>query len=155
MAVVIRPFQIGDEDALRELFFQSIHQSCQADYSSAQLAAWAPKDYDTALWKQRIGKINPFIATLDKHIAGYADLQLDGYIDHFFCHPQFRGRGVAKALMAAILSKAQQLSYPRLYSQVSITAKPFFEYSGFQAVREQQVEVRGATLSNYLMEHWL
>lgn len=43
----------------------------------------------------------------------------------------------------------------RFYAHVSITAKPFFECMGFTQVNEQQVDVRGQTLTNYVMEKWV
>jgi len=40
----------------------------------------------------------------------------------------------------------------RCYAHVSITAKPFFLHFGFNVVKEQQVNVWGVTLTNYVME---
>ncbi len=152
MFIQIRAFKEGDEDELRSLFFNSIHNACKKDYSPQQLAAWAPEQYDESQWHERIRKINPFIAHNGQQIVGYADVQSDGYIDHFFCHYQFQGKGVAKALMSTLMNIAQKKQLPRLHAQVSKTAKPFFEYIGFQVINPQQVEVRGEMLTNYVME---
>ena len=43
----------------------------------------------------------------------------------------------------------------RLYSEVSITARPFYERMGFKVVKEQQVEMRGQVLTNFVMEKHL
>jgi putative acetyltransferase len=39
-----------------------------------------------------------------------------------------------------------------LWSDVSITAKPFFERQGFVVIKQQTVNLRGVDLDNYLME---
>lgn len=149
--VKLRRFQTTDADALRELFNQTVRQVNKRDYTATQLAAWAPDDYDRQAWLERLRQNRPFIAEIDGTIVGFADVQADGYIDHFFCSASTQGRGVGRALMNKLLAH----DYPRLYANVSITARPFFEYFGFRLVREQQVDVRGETLTNYLMEKLL
>ncbi|TMN96988.1 hypothetical protein CWB66_17410 [Pseudoalteromonas sp. S558] len=42
--------------------------------------------------------INPFVAILNGEVVGHADVQGDGYIDHFFCHWKHQGKGIGKAL---------------------------------------------------------
>ena len=148
----IRLFQSGDELALREIFFNTIRNVNTQDYTQKQISAWAPDNYDEAAWSERIQSINPFIATFNDVIVGYADIQIDGYIDHFFCHWQYQRIGVGKALFQKILTTAKSNGNERLYAHVSITAKPFFKHVGFKVIKKQQVVVRGQALTNYLME---
>ncbi|MBT7088103.1 GNAT family N-acetyltransferase, partial [bacterium] len=44
------------------------------------------------------------------------------------------------------------LGVKRVYTEASITAKPFFEKRGFKVIKEQQVEKRGVKLTNFQME---
>ena len=149
---VIRPFKTADAPALRALKYATIRQVNRKDYTEQQLLAWAPDEYDEADWLQRISAMNLLVATLDGVIVGFADVQDDGYIDHFFCHSDYQGQGIGKALMNEILAISQLKSVKRLYSHVSITARPFFERYGFYVVREQQVDIRGKILTNFVME---
>ena len=148
----IRKFQATDTAALRALFVETVHQVNSRDYNASQIAAWAPLSYDFATWLARLSAINPFIAELDGVIVGYADIQADGYIDHFFCHAQYQRQGVGKALMHKLLETAQQQGNARLYAHVSITARPFFVAFGFVELTAQQVEIRGLLLTNFVME---
>ena len=149
---VIRPFKTADAPALRALKYATIRQVNRKDYTEQQLQAWAPDEYDEADWLQRISAMNLLVATLDGVIVGFADVQDDGYIDHFFCHSDYQGQGIGKALMNEILAISQLKSVKRLYSHLSITARPFFERYGFYVVREQQVDIRGKILTNFVME---
>lgn len=54
--------------------------------------------------------------------------------------------------MLALLEHSRTTNITRLFSHVSKTAKPFFERFGFDVIKEQQVNVRGEVLTNYLME---
>jgi putative acetyltransferase len=150
--IVIRKFKASDAPALREIFFNTIRNVNIRDYSEVQVNAWAPENYDESTWYDRISNINPLVATLDKVIVGYADIQNDGYIDHFFCHWNYQGQGIGKSLMTEIFVIGKVKGIKRFYSHVSITARPFFEHFGFCLVKEQQVEIRGEILTNYVME---
>ncbi|AQP98500.1 GNAT family N-acetyltransferase [Pseudoalteromonas aliena] len=153
--LIIRKFQNGDELTLREIFFNTIRNVNIKDYSEVQVQAWAPDDYDQPEWYKRISAINPFVAILNGEVVGYADVQDDGYIDHFFCHWKHQGKGIGKALIQTITSTGRKESMDRLYCHASITAKPFFEYFGFKEVKKQQVKIRGQVLTNYVLEKCL
>ena len=150
--IKIRKYQVGEETQLRTLFFDTIRNINIKDYSKAQVQAWAPDNYDETVWKGRIKAINPFVALIDNQIVGYADIQKDGYIDHFFCHSNYQGKGVGAALMKNIFEVGLAQKVARFYSHVSITAKPFFEHFGFKILKEQKVEIRDQILINYVME---
>lgn len=148
--VTIREFKIGDEDGAWKVFYSSIHQVCCKDYSTEQIQAWAPANIDSDIWASKMRSIKPFIAMVDEKIIGYADLQNDGKIDHFFVHGDHQAQGVGKSLMSKIFEESA--SNKRLYSEVRHTAKPFFEKNGFKVTKEQEVNIRGVTLTNNIME---
>lgn len=148
----IRPYQPGEEPQLRELFYNTVHHVNQRDYTQEQREAWAPARYDANVWAARIMQSEPFVALYNDSIVGFADVQTDGYIDFFFCHHAYQGKGVGKALMKHLLKTGRRFGIKRFYADVSITAKPFFQHYGFEVVRQQQKEVRGVVLTNFLME---
>ncbi|GLR74487.1 GNAT family N-acetyltransferase [Aliivibrio sifiae] len=148
----IRDYVEDDAYALWEIFFNTVRNVNINDYSKEQVIAWAPSDFDFTVWRNRMGKLSPFIAELDGVIVGYTDLQDDGLIDHFFCHYQYQGEGVGRALMNQVFSIGKQKGIPRYYSEVSITAKPFYEHFGFTIIRQQTIDIRGQKLVNYVME---
>ena len=147
----IRRFINGDEITLWQLKCDTIRKVNIKDYSEQQVQAWAPEIYDQIQWAKRIQDMNPFVAEIDGGIVGYADVQKDGYIDHFFCHIDYQGQRIGKALMKALFEESKLKNISRLYSHVSITAKPFFEYFGFIVIKQQSVEVRGQLLTNFVM----
>jgi len=96
--------------------------------------------------------INPFVAEIDGVIVGYTDLQTSGLIDHFFCHHEYQRQGVGRALMEHIFTTGEAKGIARYYSEVSKTARPFYERFGFLVVSEKTLDTGGQKLSNFLME---
>ena len=150
--IVIRDYLERDAEALWTLFFNTIHNINCRDYSQAQVEAWAPDSYDSEYWPKRMNGLSPFVAEIDGVIVGYTDLQSDGLIDHFFCHHEYQGKGVGRALMNHLMELGQSRGVHRYHSEVSITARPFYEHVGFRFVKEETVEMRGQKLRYNLME---
>lgn len=148
----IRDFQSSDAPSLWNVFYSAIHQIACADYTAEQLEAWATSQTpDLAKWAVRMEGIKPFVAEIDGQIVGYADLQPSGYIDHFFVSALAARKGVGSALMRHIHERAEQWRLSRLFSDVSLTARPFFERFGFAVGSAQQVDMRGVVLDNFKM----
>ena len=86
----VRDFSFGDEPALHTVFYSAIHTIAVRDYTPEQLKAWAPDPPDVVRWTARMRAIRPFVVEDERRIVGYADLQANGYIDHFFCFRDMR-----------------------------------------------------------------
>ena len=147
----IRRFRPGDEAALFNVYFTAIHEVASRNYSPEQVEAWAPADLDTDLWANRVRGIRPYVVELGGEIVGYADLQPDGYVDHFFVSGAHPRQGIGTRLMARIHEEARSLGLTELTSEVSTTAEPFFALHGFKVVERRFPVLRGVTLQNALM----
>ena len=149
--VLVRRYRVGEEPALFDVYHSAIHLVASRDYSPAQIAAWAPDSLDTALWENRIRGINPFVAELNGIVVAYADLQPNGYIDHFFVSGAYPRRGLGATLMMRILEEAKRQGLNELTSEVSRTAQGFYERYGFRVVEYRHPIVRGVMIPNALM----
>lgn len=150
-AIVIREFCEGDEHLLWLVMRSAVHEIARSHYGPEQLAAWAPEVWQEDAWTALMRSNRPFVAELDGQIAGYADVQTDGYIDQFFVSGHAAGKGVGSALMRRIEERAASLGLRRLRSNVSLVAQPFFRRFGFEIEAEQEVVVRGVSLRNASM----
>jgi len=151
----IRRFRPGEEATLFEVYRSAIHLIASKDYTEAQVQAWAPANLDPDQWTQRIRSIQPFVAQEGERIVGYADVQANGYIDHFFVSGHHPRRGIGSALMATIENEAARLRLTELTSNVSLTAQPFFARFGFAVVERRAPVVRGVAVPNALMRRLL
>lgn len=149
--VHIRRYREGEETALFEIYYSAIHLIASRDYTPEQVEAWATRSLDPELWRRKIRDINPFVAEADGQLVGYADLQANGYIDHFFVSGARPRKGIGAQLMRYLLNEAQRFGLAELTSDVSRTALPFYERFGFYVVEQRSRELRGVVIPNALM----
>ena len=147
----IRDFIEGDAIELRRVFMSSIHTIARGFYTGEQLQAWAPAVHDEEAWARKMAAMRPFVAVVRDQVAGYADLQPAGHIDHFFVAGGFAGQGVGTALMRHLLEVAAARGLSRLTADVSLSAEAFFARHGFVVDARQTVEARGVALANARM----
>lgn len=150
-AMKIRRYRPGDEAAMFNVFYSSVHQIAAADYTQEQIDAWAPHDYDPKVWTIRMQTIDPFVAEYHGEIVGYADLQSSGYIDHFFVSGKQTRKGIGSLLMMRIHDEAEALGITALTADVSETAEAFFIHHGFHIVERKHSVSRGVIFQNALM----
>lgn len=154
--VTIREYRSGDTQPLANIFYNTVHKINIQDYTHEQINAIAPESsLNPNRWIKKFEKTKPFVAIADEMIVGFAEFEPDGQIDCFYCHHDWIGRGVGSALMKTIYEKAADWKIQRIFAEVSITAKPFFEKQGFAVTEEQIVIRQGIQLVNYKMEKFL
>ncbi|WP_227811796.1 GNAT family N-acetyltransferase [Massilia sp. IC2-477] len=154
MTMHIRPCAAGEELSLLAVFQSSVRGLASRDYTPEQIDAWATAvmDEDSRMrWIARIQSNRPWVAEVDRRLAGFADLQPDGCIDQFFVAAEFSGQGVGTALMRHLHELARSQGITELFSHVSLTAQPFFRHAGFRVESEQYPVVRGIALRNAVM----
>ncbi|MEM8677302.1 MAG: GNAT family N-acetyltransferase [Cyanobacteria bacterium P01_G01_bin.67] len=151
----IRLFQPQDEPQVAELFHHTVRKINIQDYSEEQVRAWSPNDLYFRNWAEVCSSKFTYIAEENDQIIGFGELNADGYIDCFYVHYLYQRQKVASNIYQAIETKAQELNLIRLFTEVSITAKPFFIKQGFSVIKRQQVFCRGQKFTNFVMEKQL
>ncbi len=152
MAIEFRPCQGDEINLLRELFIAAVMELTGGEYSLEQRTAWASSAVDKVTFCARMEARQPFVAMLQGRIAGYADLQPDGLIDHFYVAPWAKGQRVASGMLEHIEKLAQSKEMTTIHSLVSLTAEPFFLRKNFVVVERRVTTRVGVTLPHALMK---
>ena len=145
----IRPYQPPDCPALAQLYYDTVHTVNARDSTPEQLDAWATGQVDLEAWNRTLSQHHTLIAAEGDQILGFADMDETGYLDRLYVHKDYQGQGIATALFDGLEGASQADTFT---THASITAKPFFLKRGYRVVREQQVERRGVTMTNFVME---
>lgn len=150
--MIIRPFKKSDVSQIAQLFHDTVREVNIMDYSERQVQAWAPDNIHFRDWQKACSEKYTFVAEENGEITGFAELEEDGHIDCFYCHKDYQRQGIGQLLFQSLEKKAQDLELKKLSAEVSITAKPFFHKIGFVEVKRQDVNTRGETFVNYVMD---
>lgn len=147
----LRPAQPSDLSAILELFAGTIEIICSADYTTDQRNAWQASVENSARWMAKINRDDFWVAETDTILSGFASLKNNNYIDLMYVHKDFARIGIASLLLKKMLDLATSTSSEKVFSDVSITAKPFFEKHGFTVIKENHLILRGVAIMNYRM----
>jgi N-acetylglutamate synthase-like GNAT family acetyltransferase len=151
----VRYYQSSDAGQMARLYFDTVHTVNRRDYTDEQITAWAPVVPDETQWSKRYETRIAFVAVDNSVITGFAELEPVGHIDCFYCHHAYQRRGIGTLLLNRLEQEARTLGLKRLFTEASITAKPFFESKGFHALRENQILRNNVMLINFSMEKHL
>ncbi|MGC3970306.1 MAG: GNAT family N-acetyltransferase [Pirellulales bacterium] len=154
----IRRYRPHDARHLLDLFRETVRRVNSRDYDSVQIAAWASDEINLTVWTSRFDERFAVVAiddpspAGDERLAGFADMELDGHLDRLFVSADHQRRGVGRMLLEAVVVEAQRLGLVRVFTEASITARPFFAAHEFTTLAEQTVVCRGTAMTNFRME---
>ena len=127
-----------DLPQLKQMYVKTISEACTNDYSASQIKAWAASAQKEERWREAVTTQYFQVAEHSRQIIGFASLKENTYIDFIYVHPGFLRRGIADSLFRVLLAEAERNGTRILTSDVSKTARPFFEKKGFKVVRENK-----------------
>jgi putative acetyltransferase len=84
-------------------------------------------------------------------IVGFSSITTQGYLHSMFVHKDFQGKGIATMLLNEIEQHATATGIKRITSEVSLTARPFFEKRGYIVEKEQKRKANQLSLTNFWM----
>ncbi len=132
----IRNYDAGDAPEIVRLFFETVRSVNRADYSEEQVEAWAPGVPDPEEWHSRMAGRRTLVAEEGGEVVGFAELEGEGHLDMLYLREDAVGRGVGRRLYEAVEREARDQGSGWIFTEASITARPFFERRGFRVVRE-------------------
>lgn len=122
--VDIRSYESADAAATLRIFQDAILVTAAADYTPEQLAVWArPGDRKLSDWDRSMLARDSLVAMIDGRVAGFSDVNAEGYIDMMFVAPECARRGVARGLLAFLEHRARADGARQLSANVSLTAR--------------------------------
>lgn len=148
----IRDYDADDAPQIVRLFYEIVCSVNCADYSEEQVRAWAPGLPDPEEWHARMADRRTLVAEEGGEVVGFAELEEDGHLDMLYVRGDSVGRGVGRRLYRAVEREARGRGLGQIFTEASVTARPFFERRGFHMVRERTIVRRGVELTNFAME---
>jgi len=140
-----------DVERITQLFYDTIQNVNIRDYSQEDVDDWSSWKVDIDKWLEKMQEQYFVVAEIKNKIVGFSSLANDGYLDLMFVDKDTQGQGVASALLSEIERKANEQNNNLIYSDVSLTAKKFFENKGFIVEKQQLKKSKKKELINFRM----
>jgi putative acetyltransferase len=150
-SVSVRQALEADAGKITVLFYDTITTVNRKDYHDAQIAAWSAGANNTAAWLAKINEQHFFVAESNDILLGFSSITSDGYIDLMFVHKDYQGIGIGYLLLHTLEQKAKELKLQMVWSDVSITAKPFFLKKGFTVSKVYTKQVNNVDFENTII----
>lgn len=149
----IRPLEEKDLYDMQNLFRSTVLNVNIKDYTNEEVEDWASCGNDMEHWKEILFN-NQFIGAFDKqdNLIGFSSMNKNGYMHSMFVHKDWQGKGVATQLLSEVERIAIQYKVKEITSEVSKTARPFFEHKGYVVECEQKQQANRLRLTNYKMK---
>ena len=152
MQLQIRKGVLSELSEIQNLFSETITFVCQNDYDQRQIEVWKSSIENLERCQSLIQNQYFIVAELKDKIVGFTSLDKVNYIDVLFVHKDFQRMGIAQKLFVELENEVKRLNSFVLTSDVSKTARAFFESNGFTVLAEQ-VQVReNVEIVNYKMQ---
>lgn len=151
LKISIRLSKLSDLTEMQKMFVDTISTICKNDYSPEQIKVWISSIENTQRWTDKLTSQYFLIAELDNKIVGYASLENNDYFDFLYVHKDYQRRGIADRLYSEIEKEAINRKATVLNSDVSETARRFFEKKGFKTITPQTNIIKGVEIVNYKM----
>ena len=150
------PLEDKDIPEMQELFRSTVLNVNIRHYTKEEVEDWASCGDSVEHLKELLSH-NHFIGAFDEasRMVGFSSMNKDGYLHSMFVHKDWQGKGVATQLLSEVEHIARQLEVAEITSEVSLTARPFFEKKGYEIVKMQKHRANKLELTNFIMRKLL
>lgn len=151
----IRSYTAADAPAILRLFRETILTVNLGDYTQEQCEVWANSFTSIEVLDKRLKKSVTYIVELDGRIVGFGNVNDLIEIDLLYVHKDFQRNGIASVILKKLETYAKSIGFGELTTEVSITARKFFEAKGYRVEENQIKFVRGCEFVNFRMKKGL
>jgi putative acetyltransferase len=131
----IRPASVDDAEAAARLAAESVRILAAGSYDQRQIDVWSASLTAGAL-ENRMREMPFVVAEADGRICGFAAVNLSSQeVEYVYVHPEFAGRGLGAALLAAAEDLACRHGHRQVFLVSSLNAAEFYRRHGYE---EQQ-----------------
>ena len=146
----------SDIPELRSLFTETVLTINRKDYTQDEVEDWASCGDNPGRWKELLSH-NQYIGAFNEEnlMVGFSSMNKEGYLHSMFIHKDWQGKGAATQLLSEVEHIAWQYKVTEITTEVSLTARPFFEKKGYEVVNIQKCRANKLELTNFVMRKLL
>ena len=142
----------ADVAEMKEVFRQTVKGIDDKDYCKEEKADWAACADKQGLWERLVETLHAIVATTEEgKLAGFAAIADNGHLELMYVDTAWQRHKAGTAMLYELEDYARARGIKEITTEVSITARPFFEYHGYIAIKKQKRKAVDLCLTNFLM----
>lgn len=154
-SIILRHAVPEDLKDLQTLFVETVNEVCRDDYNDEQRSVWTAASRNEARWLEKIKNQYFLVALYNDKVLGFGSLENGDYLDFMYVHKDYQRQGIADKIFQSLELQARQHNTRILRSDVSKTARLFFERQGFAVVEPQTRTIDSVEIMNFKMQKLL
>ena len=138
--VDVRPALDADAEAAVEVLRRSITEVCLADHQNdaPTLERWLRNKTPEQFRSWRSWPDNFLVvANCAGIICGVGAIRQSGDLELLYVHPSYQRRGIGRAILMVLESRAREWGVPTIRLTASATARSFYEHFGYEFLPEE------------------
>jgi putative acetyltransferase len=142
----IRPATPSDAVAICAVHVASIRRLCAAEYTAREIDGWAGAKHPDRYRRAMADGERMFVAEVEAGESGSVVIGLAGVhgneVRAVYVHPDYVGRGVGGAMLAALEEQARSDGFETLVLHSTLNARAFYLRHGYRDEGETVFELR-------------
>lgn len=148
----IRLFEKSDSKKVAKLLKNTVNIVETQGYAEKEVSSWPNDDVNLRDWDSYFLKEFTIVGEINKTIVSIAQIEDNGHISCFYCHPDFRRQGIGGKLYSALEDYARSKNISAIFTECSSTDLPFYQKMGFEITHKQKVLIRGEVPTHYIVK---
>ena len=145
MTIFVREATVDDAVAIIQAHFSAVHKTVAKDYPQEILDEWSSDDFSQRVVKMKqIIENSPenevlVVAEFDGKVVGFGSIVPEKKeLRAVYVSSDAGQKGVGKAILEKLESKARELEVPELNLDSSLTAEHFYAKHGYEVIQRAQ-----------------
>jgi len=151
----LRPCEISDEIALREVYEDAIRTCDKSLYSQEQIEAWSALAYLPGILDKPLKEGVGWVSCVNKTIEAFALKYPQNRLALLYCRGRSSRQGHATALLHQIEADTIQDRPINLKTEASLCSYQLLLRHGWIIIAPEEIQIGGVGFSRYLMEKTL
>jgi putative acetyltransferase len=151
----IRLYQQGDIKQVAQLLGDSVSILNAQGFSETEIDSFAPNHIHLKEWEESCLTNFTVVAESNYRIVGIGQIEPNGHINCFYCHPDNRGQNIGRQLYTTLEEYAKAKHIPVIHTETNAEDRPFYFKMGFTTVQKQKVLLQGSIESTFILEKQL
>ena len=148
----LRPLDLSDYSALKEVYREAICSQGQAYYTPAQIKAWSSLAFLPGVFDQSLAEGKGWVSICNNQVVAFAVRFPSKRLALLYCSGNYSRKGHATALLSKVEEDAKNEGVKRLITEASFLSINLLVKLGWLVKSKEKILISGVSFYHFRME---